>query len=438
MHDIRALLADPEANAAKLRRRGYELDVELLAKQDAARRSLITAIDALRERSKVISREIGDLARSTDPADRERAEALKVESRQSRELIKQHEAELEEVECQLREHVLLIPNIPADHAPEGLDETGNQEISRWGSPPTFTFDVVDHADLAERAGILDLKRAAKISGSRFAVMRGAGAALERALVNFLADLHIREHHYTEVSVPFLVTPEAMTGTGQLPKFEEDLFSVSGSDRKLFLIPTAEVPVTNLHADEILRADELPIAYCCYSACFRAEAGAYGIDTRGIIRQHQFHKFELVRICRPEDAWDQLELLRSHAEAALARLGLHYRVVALAAGDLGFAATFCYDLEVWVPSQQRYRELSSCSNCGTFQARRAGIRYRPSPQARPEYCATLNGSALPIGRTVVAILEQYQRADGSVDVPEALRPYTGFSRIRSSGETDVVE
>jgi len=346
--------------------------------------------------------------------------------------VKQLERELSEIQSELDTALSRVPNLPDASVPTGTSEEDNEVVHVRGEKPVQDFEVKPHDILGVELGILDFERAAKLSGPRFVVERGLGARLERSLINFMIDLHTREHGYVEVAPPFMIKDTALFGTGQLPKFGEDLFKTSKADPDktydLYLSPTAEVPVTNLHADEILDGSDLPIAYVAYTPCFRSEAGSYGKDTRGMIRQHQFNKVELVRICRPDQSMDQLELLTSHAETVLDRLGLHYRRVTLCTGDLGFSAVKTYDLEVWLPGQQKYREISSCSCCGDFQARRAKIRHRVEGKKKPQLCHTLNGSGLAVGRTVVAILEQYQQADGTVVVPEALRPYMGAERI----------
>ena len=316
-----------------------------------------------------------------------------------------------------------LPNIPAGDVPVGADELSNKEVRRWGEPRDLDFEPKDHVDLGEALGILDLERATKIAGSRFAILNGAGARLERALVNFMLDVHTLEHGYTETLPPFLVNRQALFGTGQLPKFEEDLFHLK-DERGFALIPTAEVPVTNYHADEILDAKDLPKYYTAYTPCFRSEAGSYGRDTRGLIRQHQFEKVELVKLALPENSEEEHEKLTANAERILQLLGLPYRTVVLSTGDMGFAARKTYDIEVWLPSQQTYREISSCSNCGDFQARRMNTRFRRSGGAKPEFVHTLNGSGLAVGRTWIAIIENYQQSDGSVVIPEILLPYTG--------------
>jgi seryl-tRNA synthetase len=350
------------------------------------------------------------------------------------EEVKQLETQLAEVEGQLHKILMSVPNVPHASTPDGHTEDHNVVVRSWGEKPNFSFTPKLHHDLGEQLGILDFERAAKLSGARFSVLYGAGAKLERALIQYMLDLHTTEHGYTEVLPPYLVKGSALEGTGQLPKMEADLFKTrrhegDEDDAALYLIPTAEVPVTNLHADEILEAKDLPLAYTAFTPCFRSEAGSYGRDVRGLIRQHQFHKVELVRFVRPEDSLAELEKLLGHAEAVLRGLGLHYRVMQLCAGDISFAATKCYDLEVWLPGQNAYREISSCSSFGDFQARRAKIRFRPEPKGKPQLVHTLNGSGLAIGRTLVAILEQYQRADGSIEVPEALRRYVHADEIR---------
>ncbi|HUG53987.1 MAG TPA: serine--tRNA ligase, partial [Vicinamibacteria bacterium] len=345
------------------------------------------------------------------------------------EEIKALEARLAEVEEALRQTLLLIPNVPDPSVPRGADAGANVELRRVGEPPRFDFEPRPHWEIGLALGILDFERAAKVSGARFAVSWGAGARLERALVDFMLDLHTGERGYLEVVPPYLVTPETMLRTGQLPKFEGDLFKTRAGDRDLYLIPTAEVPLTALHAEEMLEASTLPRRYVAFTPCFRSEAGSYGKDVRGLIRQHQFHKVELVKLTTPESSMAELESMVADAEEVLRRLGLAYRVVLLCTGDMGFNSAKTYDLEVWLPGQGGYREISSCSNCTDFQARRGDLRYRPEPRAKPRYLHTLNGSGLAVGRTVVAILENYQQADGSVVVPEALRPYMrGLERI----------
>jgi seryl-tRNA synthetase len=326
-----------------------------------------------------------------------------------------------------------LPNIPHESVPVGADETANREERRWGKAPEFNFEPKDHVDLGTSLGILDFERASKIAGARFAILNGAGARLSRALVNFMLELHTTEHGYTETLPPFIVNADSLFGTAQLPKFEEDLFKLT-DERGFYLVPTAEVPVTNYHRDEMLDATELPMKWAAYTPCFRSEAGSYGRDVRGLIRQHQFEKVELVKYALPENSYDELESLTLNAEAVLQKLGLHYRVMALSTGDIGFGPAKTYDIEVWLPSQNAFREISSCSNYETFQARRAQIRFRRTGGAKPEYVHTLNGSGLAVGRTWIAILENYQQEDGSILIPEALRPYLkGMEKIVAGGQ-----
>jgi len=427
MLDPRYVAENLESVRAALARRSSEAAsaVDELAELVAQRRQLVAQTESLKARRNAANQEMSRLAKGPDKAAfAARRDELKELSGQVKEL----EEQLAAVEGELKERLLGVPNLPDESAPTGQSEADNPVVRSWGERREFDFEPKPHWDLGVELGVLDFERAAKLSGARFAVLLGAAARLERALIGFMLDLHTREHGYLEVLPPFLVRGSTMQGTGQLPKFEDDLFKTRRSDPDdpgaLYLIPTAEVPLTNLHADEILDAERLPLAYTAYTPCFRAEAGAYGKDTRGLIRQHQFDKVELVRFVTPESAAEQLELLTSHAEAVLQRLRLAYRVVELCTADLGFSAARTYDLEVWVPSQGAYREISSCSTCGDFQARRAKIRYRAEPKAKPRLLHTQNGSGLAVGRTMIAILEQYQQKDGSVIVPEALRPYLG--------------
>jgi seryl-tRNA synthetase len=416
MHDPRVLL-DPATDAVrKLARRGYSLDLERLEKLLGGRNAAIQKGDESRA-------EANRLQKAVKGASPEERPALVEKARETKAAITLAEEEHKELEAQLTEYLLEIPNLPADELPDGASDEDAEEVRTWGEIPAVE-NPLDHVDLGEKLGILDLPRATKLSGPRFAVLKGRGAALERALARFFLDLHTERHGYTEWSVPALVTRPTMTGTGQLPKFEQDLFRTEVADRELFLIPTAEVPLTNLHARETLAAEELPLAYTAQTPCFRSEAGSYGKDTRGLIRVHEFSKVELVRFVDPARSREELEVLLGHAEAVVQALGLAYRVVRLAAGDIGFSAEYTYDIEVWLPSQGRYREISSVSDFGTFQARRAAIRTRAKDGARG-FAATLNGSGLPIGRTLVAVLEQGQQPDGSVRIPPALVPYTGF-------------
>ena len=425
MHDARTLL-DPRTDAVRrLARRNYHLDLKPLRELSEARNASIHAGDELRAESKRVAAEVGSTARAGGDV-----VALKERARELKERIREVEVGHEQAATRLRELLLGVPNLPLDELPDGGEDDA-LEVRTWGDPPRFDFTPRDHVELGERTGILDFARATKLSGPRFVVTRGVGAALERAIATLFLDLHTRRHGYTEFSVPFLVSPAALVGTGQLPKFEEDLFRTGTGNRELYLVPTAEVPLTNLHADETLDTATLPLAYTAWTPCFRSEAGSYGRDTRGLIRLHQFSKVELVRVCVAADSQAELEKLVSHAEACLQELGLAYRVVMLAAGDTGFSAQMTYDIEVWLPGQQRYREISSCSDCGTFQARRANIRTR-TPDGAREFAATLNGSGLPVGRTLAAILEQGQQEDGSVVLPEALAPYTGFAAIDPEG------
>jgi seryl-tRNA synthetase len=386
---------------------------------DVERRKNIQAVDELRHKQRVVGEEIAQRGRA-----KEDTSALKAEMKLVADEIKRLESVLQDVETRLRQALLVVPNVPDASVPVGRDAEANVEVRKVGEPRRFEFTPKAHTELGPELGILDFEAAAKISGARFVVYRGGAARLERALISFMLDLHTRERGYREILPPYLVTGETLTGTGQLPKFESDLFKTSAGDRDLYLIPTAEVPLTNLHRDEILSAESLPIKYVAFSPCFRSEAGSYGKDVRGLIRQHQFHKVELVKLTTPERSMEELEGMVSDAEEVLKRLGLAYRVMALSTGDMGFSAAKTYDLEVWLPGQNAYREISSCSNCTDFQARRASLRYRPDPGAKPRFVHTLNGSGLAVGRTLIAVLENYQEADGSVRIPEVLRPYMG--------------
>ena len=414
MHDPRLLSDQLDSLRAQLGARGNDVHWPTIQSLADTRRTLIQQVEEMRHQLKQGSERIAQLKRNKEPADDQMA-AL----RQVREQIQAMEVELRTVEEPLREQALSIPNVPQQSVPVGTNEADNQEIRQWGAIPNFDFTPRSHFDLGESLGILDFPRATKISGARFSVGLGMGAQLERALANFMIDLHVQEHSYTEVLPPVLVNRASMTGTGQLPKFEDDAFHITTED--FFLIPTAEVPVTNLYRDEILDTSQLPIRYVAQSSCFRREAGSYGKDTQGLIRVHQFQKVELVNFVHPDQSYDELERLTQSAENILKKLQLPYRVMALCTGDLGFSAAKTYDLEVWLPSQQRYREISSCSNFEGFQARRANIKFRAKGE-KPQFVHTLNGSGLAIGRTVVAILENYQQADGSVTIPEVLQPY----------------
>ena len=427
MLDLNFVRENIETVRKALVNRDFPSDLlDQFAELDAERRSVISEADSVNQLRNAASKEIGDLMKS---GKREEAEAKKIHVA----ALKERQSELEErrdrSEAQVRELLSSLPNIPASDVPVGADESANKEVRRWGEPREFGFDVKDHVDLGESLGILDLQRAAKIASSRFAILNGAGARLERALINFMLDIHTGEHGYMETLPPFIVNRDALFGTNQLPKFEEDLFHLK-DERGLALIPTAEVPVTNYHSQEILEASDLPKYFAAYTACFRSEAGSYGRDTRGLIRQHQFDKVELVKLSLPENSNEEHEELTQNAERILQLLGLPYRTVLLSTGDMGFGALKTYDIEVWIPSQNAYREISSCSNCGDFQSRRMNLRFRRAGGAKPEYVHTLNGSGLAVGRTWIALLENYQQEDGSIAIPEILHPYmNGILTIR---------
>jgi seryl-tRNA synthetase len=425
--DLRFVRENIDLLKEKLALRGEDLDLNPFIKLDEERRALIQEVEALRNQRNQVSDEISRIKQQGGEV------SLRVlgEMRDVSQSIKLRETDLRKREEELQVFLLTIPNIPHDSVPVGKNEEDNREVRRWGTPPAFAFEPKPHWDIGETLDILDFKRGAKLAGARFTLYKDLGARLERALINFMLDLHINEHGYREVLPPFMVNREVMTATGQLPKFEDDLFKIEGMD--YFLIPTAEVPVTNIHRDETLSEQDLPLYYCAYTPCFRKEAGSYGKDTRGIIRQHQFNKVELVKFTTPETSYEELERLLADAEEVLRRLKIHYRVVALCTGDLGFAAAKTYDIEVWLPGQVAYTEISSCSNFEAFQARRASIRFRRKGKKGTELVHTLNGSGLAVGRTVVAILENYQQEDGSVVVPDALRPYMGgIERIERKG------
>jgi seryl-tRNA synthetase len=418
--DIKQVRAHPEIVQEALRNRHSTLDLSEFLENEKQRRAVLFEVENLKNQRNTVSEEIGRLKK-----EKQDAQTLILEMREVGQQIKVLEERLSALDDSLEAVLYEIPNIPHASVPIGADETANAEIRRWGTPPSFAFDPEAHFEIGERLDILDFARAGKVTGARFLFYKGLGAKLERALITFMLDYHTARG-YNEILPPYLVNRASMTGTGQLPKFEEDAFKIAGTD--YFLIPTAEVPVTNLYRDEILEADKLPIRHCAYSACFRAEAGAAGRDTRGLIRMHQFNKVELVKFSLPEDSYQELETLTRDAEGILQALELPYRVMLLSSGDMGFSSAKTYDLEVWLPSFQDYREISSCSNFEDFQARRANIRLRRDPKAKPELVHTLNGSALAIGRTVAAILENYQEADGRVRVPQALRPYMGVEYI----------
>jgi seryl-tRNA synthetase len=402
--------------------------LEDFQKLDAERRTLIRERDELNAASNRISKEVGALMRE---GKKEEAEGKKVESRQIGEKIKAAEIRVEEMENEFRNILTRVPNLAHESVPVGKDEAANAEVRRWGTPRDFQaegFAPKDHVDIGTSLNILDMDRAAKVTGARFSVLSGLGAKLERALIGFMLDLHTTEHGYREMLPPFMVNDASLFGTGQLPKFEADLFKLR-FERDYYLVPTAEVPLTNLHRDEILEEKDLTISYTAYTPCFRSEAGSYGRDVRGLIRQHQFDKVELVKLTKPEDSYEALEKLTRDAETVLQRLELPYRTVALSTGDMGFSSSKTYDIEVWLPSQNTYREISSCSNCEAFQARRAQIRFKREGKSKTEFVHTLNGSGLAVGRTWLAILENYQQADGSVKVPKALVPYLGVDVIK---------
>ncbi|RQD73937.1 MAG: serine--tRNA ligase [Candidatus Syntrophonatronum acetioxidans] len=415
MLDLKYVRQNTEQVREALKKKGETGDLDNLLERDRERRELLYQVEQLKNRRNVVSEEIGRKKKEDQDASEMIQEMKSVSSE-----IKSLDEKVKRIQGEMERILLNIPNIPDDDVPPGVEEGDNVTVREWGEPPRFSFQPKAHWDLGMEAGILDFERAGKITGSRFALYYGLGARLERALINFMLDLHTGKHGYREVFPPFMVHRDSMIGTGQLPKFEEDAFKIENTD--YYLIPTAEVPVTNLYREEILPGEELPKYFTAYSACFRAEAGAHGRDTRGLIRQHQFNKVELVKFTTPQESEEELEKLVRDAEEVLKLLQLPYRVVLMCAGDLGFAAAKKYDLELWMPAYEGYREVSSCSNFRDFQARRANIRYRPSPKAKAEYVHTLNGSGVAVGRTVAAILENYQEEDGSIRIPEVLLPY----------------
>ncbi|ADC49662.1 seryl-tRNA synthetase [Alkalihalophilus pseudofirmus OF4] len=418
MLDVKRLRNDLADIKEKLSTRGEDISgLDQFGELDEKRRAIIVEVEELKSRRNQVSQEVAQLKREKKDADH-----LIKETREVSEKVKQLDEKLRGLDAELDHLLLTIPNVPHESTPVGETEDDNVEARKWGDVRSFEFEPKPHWDLATDLGILDFERASKVTGSRFVFYKGLGARLERALMNFMMDLHQDEHGYEEVLPPYMVNRTSMTGTGQLPKFEEDAFKIREED--YFLIPTAEVPVTNMHRDEILQADQLPIAYTAFSACFRSEAGSAGRDTRGLIRQHQFNKVELVRFVKPEDSYQELENLTGHAEKVLQLLELPYRVMSMCTADLGFTAAKKYDIEVWIPSYDSYREISSCSNFEDFQARRANIKFRREPKAKAEFVHTLNGSGLAVGRTVAAILENYQQEDGSIEIPKVLRPYMG--------------
>jgi seryl-tRNA synthetase len=419
MLDIQLLRKDAALVAERLAARGFAFDAARFGALEAERKTIQTRTQDAQSRRNTLSKQIGMLKGKGEDTTAVMAEVAGLGDE-----LKQMEARLAALQTEINDFLMGVPNLPHESVAVGKDETANVEVSRWGTPKTFDFPVRDHVDLGEGLGQLDFAAAVKITGSRFSVMKGPLARLHRALAQFMLDVHTSEHGYTEVYVPYLVNADSMRGTGQLPKFEEDLFHIPRSDaEKLYLIPTAEVPVTNLLRDEIVAAESLPLKFVAHTPCFRSEAGSYGRDTRGMIRQHQFDKVELVQMVKPEDSYAALEALTANAEAILQRLGLPYRKMLLCSGDMGFSSAKTYDLEVWLPAQNTYREISSCSNFEAFQARRMQARFKVG-QGKPELLHTLNGSGLAVGRTLVAILENYQNADGSVTVPEVLRPWMG--------------
>ncbi|WP_392485927.1 serine--tRNA ligase [Haloimpatiens sp. FM7315] len=420
MLDLKRIRNNTEEIKKAMSNRGEKFSLDLIDETlnlDKRRREILVEVEELKKKRNEESGQIGKMIKEgKDISD------LKEDMRKLSDKIKDYDVELNEIDEKISYNMLRIPNVPNENVPEGETDEDNVEIRKWGDPTKFDFETKAHWDIGSDLDILDFERAGKITGSRFTVYKGLGARLERSIISYFLDTHTEKNGYKEILPPYMVNRESMTGTGQLPKFEEDAFKVSNND--YFLIPTAEVPVTNLHRDEILKAEDLPLKYAAYSACFRSEAGSAGRDTRGLIRQHQFNKVELVKFVKPEDSYDELEKLTRDAEGVLQGLGLPYRVVRICKGDLGFTAAFKYDIEVWMPSYGRYVEISSCSNFEDFQARRANIKYKENPKAKPQFVHTLNGSGVAIGRTVAAILENYQNEDGSVTIPEALRGYMG--------------
>ncbi len=422
MLDLKFIRSEPDLVIEKLKKRGLEGNsIDCILQLDEQRRKILFEVSTLKQERNQVSDEIGRLKKEKKDAQDKILAMREVSTK-----IKEMDSEIKAIEEKIQKSLLEIPNMVDDSVPVGPDEESNIEIRKWGQPRDFDFEPQAHWDLGEKLNILDFERGAKIAAARFTVLKNIGARLERALTNFMLDIHTREHGYQEIFPPFLVNANTMTGTGQLPKFENDLFK---SNDELYLIPTAEVPLTNLHRDEILSEKDLPLYYAAYTACFRREAGSYGKDVRGLIRQHQFNKVELVKLCKPKDSFQELETLTQNAETILQRLELPYRVVVLSTGDIGFSAAKTYDLEVWLPAQGKYREISSCSNCTDFQARRANIRYRMQESGKVHFVHTLNGSGVAVGRTMVAILENYQEKDGSIVIPDVLRPYmNGLKKI----------
>lgn len=423
MLDMKFVRENPELVMDAMRKRNANVNLDEFLELEKKRRKLTLQVEALKSQRNAASQEIGKMKKAGENADAQMAEVRALGDK-----IAEDDKELKDIEARLKEILMTIPNMPAADTPVGSSDADNPVVRTWREPAKFAFEPQAHWDIGEKLNILDVERAGKVSGARFTFYRGLGSRLERSVINFFLDIHTGENGYTEFFPPFIVNKDSMQGTGQLPKFAEDIFKLEGLD--YYLIPTAEVPITNLHRDEILSGDDLPLYYTAYSACFRAEAGSAGRDTRGLIRQHQFNKVELVKFTKPEDSWDELEKLTANAEKVLQLLELPYRVVRLCTGDIGFSSAATYDLEVWLPAANCYREISSCSNFLDFQARRANIRFRRDTKSKPEFVHTLNGSGVAVGRTVAAILENYQQADGSVIVPKVLRPYMGCDVIEA--------
>ena len=423
MLDMKFVRENPELVMDAMRKRNANVNLDEFLELEKKRRELTLQVEALKSQRNAASQEIGKMKKAGENADAQMAEVRALGDK-----IAEDDKELKDIEARLKEILMTIPNMPAADTPVGSSDADNPVVRTWREPAKFAFEPQAHWDIGEKLNILDVERAGKVSGARFTFYRGLGSRLERSVINFFLDIHTGENGYTEFFPPFIVNKDSMQGTGQLPKFAEDMFKLEGLD--YYLIPTAEVPITNLHRDEILSGDDLPLYYTAYSACFRAEAGSAGRDTRGLIRQHQFNKVELVKFTKPEDSWDELEKLTANAEKVLQLLELPYRVVRLCTGDIGFSSAATYDLEVWLPAANCYREISSCSNFLDFQARRANIRFHRDTKSKPEFVHTLNGSGVAVGRTVAAILENYQQADGSVIVPKVLRPYMGCDVIEA--------
>ena len=423
MLDMKFVRENPELVMDAMRKRNANVNLDEFLELEKKRRELTLQVEALKSQRNAASQEIGKMKKAGENADAQMAEVRALGDK-----IAEDDKELKDIEARLKEILMTIPNMQAADTAVGRSDADNPVVRTWREPAKFAFEPQAHGDIGEKLNILDVERAGKVSGARFTFYRGLGSRLERSVINFFLDIHTGENGYTEFFPPFIVNKDSMQGTGQLPKFAEDMFKLEGLD--YYLIPTAEVPITNLHRDEILSGDDLPLYYTAYSACFRAEAGSAGRDTRGLIRQHQFNKVELVKFTKPEDSWDELEKLTANAEKVLQLLELPYRVVRLCTGDIGFSSAATYDLEVWLPAANCYREISSCSNFLDFQARRANIRFRRDTKSKPEFVHTLNGSGVAVGRTVAAILENYQQADGSVIVPKVLRPYMGCDVIEA--------